>query len=192
MAMPDTRARRWSAREVRRLIADAPRATPRYELVSGELLVTPSPGPAHQEAVALLLTALRRYCESERAFHALASPADVELEPDDVRQPDLFVMPIAEWRRVLRVGFPATRLALAVEVLSPGSERHDRVSKRPGYQRHVVEYWIVDVEAGLVERWTKGEDRPEIVTGCVEWHPAEAVVPFRLDLEQFFRSAQGK
>src|SRR5258705_13724408 len=59
MGMPVAKARRWTAREVRQLIADQPLATPRYELVDGELLVTPSPGPAHQEAVARLLGILR-------------------------------------------------------------------------------------------------------------------------------------
>ena len=47
MGMPAEIRRRWTAREVRQLIADAPLFTPRYELVDGELLVTPSPGPYH-------------------------------------------------------------------------------------------------------------------------------------------------
>src|SRR5690349_11709858 len=43
---PDTR-RRWTAREVRALVAANPLVTPRYELVDGELLVTPSPSHIH-------------------------------------------------------------------------------------------------------------------------------------------------
>ena len=105
MAMPDTR-HAWTAREVRQLIADSPTPVPRYELVAGELLVTPSPGPLHQEAVGVLFMALRQFCSAESGLHALPSPSDVELEPEDVRQPDLFVMPEAEWRRVRRDGFP--------------------------------------------------------------------------------------
>ena len=60
MAMPAVN-RRWTAKEVRELIAESPLATPRYELVDGELLVTPSPTGAHQLAVALLWKALYEY-----------------------------------------------------------------------------------------------------------------------------------
>ncbi|HEU4996410.1 MAG TPA: Uma2 family endonuclease [Gemmatimonadaceae bacterium] len=137
MGMPAGRTRRWTAREVRQLIARAPLATPRYELVDGELLVTPSPSRAHQEAVSLLLVALRLYLEREQVGHALASPSDVELEAEDVRQPDVFVVPPDEWRRVVRDDFPVRELLLAVEIVSPSNARDDRVRKRPGYQRHV-------------------------------------------------------
>src|SRR5437868_12995834 len=50
MAMPAAQ-RRWAAQEVRQLIAESPLQTPRYELVDGELLVTPSPSFAHPDRV---------------------------------------------------------------------------------------------------------------------------------------------
>ena len=43
---------------MRKLIADAPLATPRYELIAGELLVTPGPSPLHQRAIVELVVAL--------------------------------------------------------------------------------------------------------------------------------------
>ena len=57
MGMPAV-DRRWTAREVRALIEKNPLHTPRYELVDGELLVTPSPGFPHQRAVTRLTGAL--------------------------------------------------------------------------------------------------------------------------------------
>src|SRR5258705_196728 len=178
MGMPVAKARRWTAREVRQLIADQPLATPRYELVDGELLVTPSPGPAHQEAVARLLVALREYVEREPVGHALSSPSDIELEPEDVRQPDVYVLSRPGWQRVIREGFPARELLLAIEVVSASSGRHDRVRKRPGFQRHVPEYWIVDLDARLTECWRPGDERPEILSHQLTWSPALAVSPF--------------
>ena len=192
MVMPATRSRRWTAREVRQLIADAPRYTPRYELVDGELLVTPSPGPPHQEAVRLLLIALSEYLDREPVGHPLASPADIELEPEDVRQPDIFVTSREEWRRVLREGFPVRSLMLAIEVLSPSSARHDRVKKRLGYQRHVDEYWIVDLDARVFERWTSGDARPELLADKLEWRPQGAAQPMALDLAAFFSRVFGE
>jgi Uma2 family endonuclease len=188
MAMPAEIARRWTAREVRELIAAAPLATPRYELVDGELLVTPGPSPLHQRAVVALIVALAAYLETERIGHVITSPSDVELEPEFITQPDVFVVPRAEWRRVAAEGSPIRELLLAVEILSPSSSRHDRVRKRPLYQRHMPDYWIVDLDARLVERWSPGDDRPELVTESLTWQPNGAATRFTLDLPRFFAS----
>lgn len=186
MGMPAEKTRRWTAREVRQLIADAPSIVPRYELVDGELLVTSSPGPQHQEAVRLLLAALGTYCDREPVGHALASPSDIELEPEDLRQPDVYAFPMAEWKRVRREGFPGRELLVAVEVLSPSTSRYDRVKKRRGYQLHVPEYWIVDIDARLIERWRPHDERPEILTERLTWTPEGAATPFTLELQPFF------
>ena len=184
MAMPSVK-RRWTAREVRRLIEESPLATPRYELVDGELLVTPSPSWAHQTAVSRLLAALIEYLDRQPVGRASTSPFDVELAPESLVQPDVFVIPTHEVRRLL-IEMPARELLLAVEVLSPSSGRYDRVTKRPHYQRHVPEYWIVDLDARLFERWRPGDERPEILTETLEWTPAGASEPFTLDLIRFF------
>ena len=188
MGMPAEVSRRWTAREVRELIAAAPFATPRYELVDGELLVTPSPAFPHQRAVTRLLVALHRYLQTERVGEAITSPSDVELEPEFITQPDILVVPNDEARRVLASGWPVARLLLAVEVLSPSSSRHDRVRKRPLYQRHVPSYWIVDLDARLIERWTPADERPELLTETLSWHPEGATTAFSLDLPAFFES----
>lgn len=187
MGMPAEAMRRWTAREVRELTERNPLWSPRYELVDGELLVTPSPGPFHQEAISSLVAALRSYLEREKVAHVLPSPSDVELETETVVQPDAYVMTLDEWRRVRRDGFPARELLLAIEVLSPSSGRYDRVTKRRLYQRRVGEYWIVDLDARMIERWWPGDERPEILTQALEWRPQGAVDPFRLDVPAFFR-----
>ena len=190
MAMPAVK-RRWTAREVRQLIAESPLATPRYELVDGELLVTPSPNWPHQRAVRLILLALEEYLRRHPVGEVATSPFDVELAPESLVQPDVFVVPVHEARRLL-TEMPARELLLAVEVLSPSSSRHDRVKKRPHYQRHVPEYWIVDLDARLFERWRPGDERPEIVTEMLEWYPAGATEPFRLDLIRYFAEVFGE
>jgi Uma2 family endonuclease len=159
MGMP-AEIRRWTADEVRDL-QDESRPWPRYELIAGELLVTPAPRRAHQRAAGLLFTPLAAYVEAERLGEALLSPADLELEPYNITQPDLFVVPSAtnvlsrEWTDV-------HALLLAVEVLSPGSAQYDRTTKRMYYQRvGVPEYWVVDLDARVIERWRPGDDRPE-------------------------------
>jgi Uma2 family endonuclease len=186
--MPAETGRRWTAREVRELIAAAPLATPRYELVNGELLVTPGPSPLHQRAVVKLIVALAAYLDAERVGHVITSPSDVELEPELITQPDVFVVPMAEWRRVASDARPIGALVLAIEVLSPSSSRHDRVRKRPHYQRHVPDYWLIDLDARLVERWGPADTRPELVTETLVWQPLGASGPFTLHLPPFFAS----
>ena len=190
MAMPaPTPVRRWTLAEVRALIAANPHATPRYELVDGELLVTPGPGTPHQRAVRHLLSALAVWLEAHPVGEAFDSPFDVELEAETIVQPDVFVVPPAESRR-LDAGPPARTLSLVIEVVSPTSAYGDRGPKRELYQRHVPEYWIVDPDAKLIERWRPGDERPEILRSTVEWRPADAATAFEVDLEQVFARAQ--
>ena len=118
---------------------------------------------------------------------AFPSPLDVKLEPGLVLQPDVLVVPAGELRRRSDV---VRRLLLAVEILSPTSARHDRVTKRPRYQRNrVPEYWIVDDTSQTVERWTPDDARPELLAERLLWHPAGAPEAFVLDLVRFFADA---
>ena len=185
MAMPALQGRHWSAREVRQLIADAPLGTPRYELVAGELLVTPAPTGLHQSAVTLLLAALDPYVRRNLIGVAYASPFDVELEPESLVQPDVFVTSTREARRLL-TDMPARELLVAVEVISTSSARYDRVTKRALYQRHVSEYWVIDLNARLIERWIPNDDRPEVIVDTLVWRPEGASEPFILELPGYF------
>ena len=85
-----------------------------------------------------------------------------------------------------REGFPVFNLMLAIEVVSPSSGRHDRVLKRPKYQRHVPEYWIMDPDSRLVERWRPGDERPEINSEELVWLPSADVPPFTVNIDTFF------
>lgn len=186
MAMPALDSRRWTAAEVRQLTADNPMLTPRYELVDGELLVTPSPGAPHQRTVAALYRALHAFLQVTRMGEVYFSPSDVELEPEFVTQPDVFVLSRAESARVRKEGFPVYDVLLAAEVVSPSSGRHDRVRKRPKYQKHTPEYWILDPDARLFERWRAGDERPEISVDQFVWLPSADAPAFTLDIEAFF------
>lgn len=189
MGMPAREKQRWTAREVRELIAAAPLATPRYESVDGELLVTPPPAPQHQWAVSYLLFELTFYLREQPMAAVATSPSDIEVEPEQVTQPDIFILANAEADRITQEGFPASDLLVAIEVLSPSSARYDRVTKRALYHRRIPEYWIVDVDARVIERWRRGYDRPEMLTDTLEWTPEGATRPFTLDLPSLFASA---
>jgi Uma2 family endonuclease len=181
MGMPQA-AHLWTPDEVRALPDDGRR----YEVVAGELLVTPAPRFAHQEAVYGLLRRLRAYCARARVGHAAFSPADLTPEPGALVQPDVFVVALVAGKRP-RDWEDVERILLAVEILSPATARADRTVKRRLYQRAGIEYWIVDLEARLVECWRPGEERPEILTTGLTWRPDPATPALRIDLEEFFR-----
>ncbi len=158
----------------------------RYEVVHGELLVTPAPRLWHQEIVWRLAVALRAYLEREPVGHALASPADISFSPDVLVQPDVFVVPLDQ-ARTLRWS-EIRRLLLVAEVLSPSSLRADRFTKRRWYQEAGVPlYWVVDADAHAVEVWTPDVRFPTVERERLVWEPAGARQPFVLELAELFK-----
>lgn len=188
MAMPLHLERPWIAEEVREeLLSDT--RWPRYEFIDGELIVT-SPTLAHERLCMWLFRILDAYLNDQPAGLAhLSLPSDLELRPGTISQPDLFVPPIAEDRAARRWS-DFRHLLLVVEVLSPGTARYDRGIKRRHYQAAAVpEYWIVDPDARLIERWRPEDDRPEIIREGMDWLPPGATVPLRFELAELFAAA---
>ena len=186
MAMPATTL--WTADMVRALPDDGKR----YEVIDGELFVTPSPVLLHQRAAFALAKLLSAYVDRHTFGDVLLAPADVLSAKHVLVQPDVFVVPLIEGRK------PAsweetTRLLLAIEILSPSTARADRRVKRRLYQRErVPEYWIVDVDARLIERWRPDDERPEILAEQLEWKPDPALPPLVIDLPSYFSEAAGE
>ena len=189
MAMPQTTPvqGQWTVEDVRLLPEDGNR----YEVIDGVLFVTPAPRWLHQYAVGAIYRALYGYVAGSPVGRVLFSPADIEFSPRDGVQPDVFVAPLVDGRRP-REWTEIGRLVLAVEVLSPSTARRDRREKRHLYQRNSDEYWIVDLDARLVERWRPGDVRPEVLDETLSWQPAGAVEPLVVDLAAYFREAWGE
>jgi len=186
MVMPVVKKFGWTRDEVERLVDACDGLTPRYELVDGELLVTPAPTRRHQRIIGQLYALLRPYVMHHRLGELVLSPAEVNFTPESRFEPDLFVDP-AVAGRLPRASDPVTRLLLAIEVLSPGSRRHDRITKRRFFQRNgVPEYWIVDGDAKAFEVWRATDERPTLIDDHLTWTPAEASVAFTLDVIAFF------
>jgi Uma2 family endonuclease len=170
--------------------ADMVRAMPddgnRYEVVYGELLVTPAPRPWHQILVHRLSLAIGNYLDRESGAIVLTSPADISWGPDVLVQPDVFVVPAVEarsltWSRM-------RTLLLVAEVLSPSTARGDRFLKRLRYREAGVPlYWLVDGDERTVEIWTPSDEFPLLERERLIWHPAGAARPFELDLQALFR-----
>jgi Uma2 family endonuclease len=163
----------------------------RYEVIDGELFVTPAPSWTHQRAVRELLLLLVPYLGAHQLGDAIAAPADVVFGPRNMVEPDLFVVPLVAGA-LPRAWEEVGRLLLTVEVLSPSTRLADRGDKRVLYQRKgVPEYWIVDVDNRRVERWRPEDSAPEILTETLEWQPDRFTESLTVDLQRYFARVLG-
>jgi Uma2 family endonuclease len=177
----------WTADMVRALPSDGNR----YEVVGGSLLVTPAPSWNHGEATDELLVILRRYCREHHLGHAKSAPQDIEFDERNMVEPDLFVVPLVNGAKPL-AWEDVRRLLLAVEVLSPNTARHDRFTKRRLYQAQgVPEYWIVDLDSRMIERWRPADERPELLAESLVWKSDPIAPPLILDLPAYFTEVLG-
>ena len=195
MSLPPTSppgpTRDWTAEELWAYTERQERYWPRYELVDGELLVSPSPGVPHHDVQQELAMRLHAYQREQRVGRLYQSPADLRVALGTVVQPDLFVVP---WRPDIarpRHWSDVTRVRLTIEVLSPSTARHDRLVKRRFYARmRVPEYWIVDTDTRLIER-SYPDGRVDVLGEELTWLPEGAAEPLVIDLQAFFTEALG-
>lgn len=163
----------------------------RHELLDGVHAVTPAPALPHQAALREFMILLVEALRGQDALHVFSSPADVVLGPRTLVQPDVFVVPQAPGTRLRRwedVGVPV----LALEFLSPGTAVRDRGVKRRIYQgAGVAEYWIVDLDARLVERWRPEDTRPEVLNETLLWDFPVGAGHLTLDLPRLFERVLG-
>jgi Uma2 family endonuclease len=123
----------------------------RYEILEGELHMTPSPTLLHQYALIQLAWILMNHVNPGRLGQIFVAPLDVLLSEFNVLQPDILFLhhskiPPASAKNLQVVP------DLVVEILSPTSIEQDRIHKRRIYARHgVPHYWIVDPDGRIFE-----------------------------------------
>ncbi len=162
----------------------------RYEVIDGELYVTPSPRLWHQSAVLELATLIRPYAKAI-GLRTFAAPTDVRASQFTQVEPDLFVYPrLADVDGTTR-WVVMNRLLLAVEILSGSTARVDRGRKRELYLEHgIAEYWIIDLDARVVEVWAQGTAEPLMEAAQLHWQPIREHDALVIDLVSYFREVR--
>jgi len=123
----------------------------RYELIEGELLMTPSPVPRHQKISGKLGFELMRFITENDLGEVFYAPCDVYLDDENVVQPDILFI---SKERLNIIGDKNIQGApeLVVEIISENTAYRDMVQKKRLYARFGVrEYWIVIPEDGSIE-----------------------------------------
>ena len=122
-----------------------------YELIHGEVHLSPSRSTKHQLILGNTSVSLGTYVRSARLGVLFCAPLDVCLNPDTALQPDLIFIS-AERVGIVQENFVAGAPDLAVEVLSQSTAAHDRVTKLPIYaEAGVPKVWLIDSQAKTVE-----------------------------------------
>jgi Uma2 family endonuclease len=179
------KTRRWSRADLARMPKDDGNS---YEVVRGELFVTPAPRSAHQQVVVVLHRLIAPYVWAQH-LGDVHLPRSVMVFDGSEVEPDLMVrpavpMPPPEWSE-------APVPLLVVEVLSAITRRRDLGPKRALYlDAGVAEYWIVDAGRRVVRVVRPGE-ADAVAAGSLTWHPRGASSPLVVDLGGLFFDALG-
>ncbi|MBM4065533.1 MAG: Uma2 family endonuclease [Planctomycetes bacterium] len=123
----------------------------RYELINGELILTPSPVPKHQRVSRKIEFILEKFVSGNNLGEVLYAPCDVYLDNENVVQPDILFI---SKDRLDIIGEKNIQGApnLVIEIISENSVYRDMVQKKRLYARFgVKEYWIVIPEEKEVE-----------------------------------------
>lgn len=174
--------KRWTIEELHSLPDDGNK----YELVRGQLFVTPAPRQHHQVVINNLTEALLPYVVANRLGQVWQARSIVRWGENEV-EPDLFVRavhptPAADW-----AGAP--RPILVIEVLSDSTRRRDLTEKRQLYidEMGVPEYWIVDPESRTVHVVRPGmPDLP--LDAMLTWLPAGATTELAIPIASIFEN----
>ncbi len=138
-------------------IWDTPEDGNRYEVIDGQLYVSPPPNRWHQRMIFRLVTLLGPVVVRDNLGEMYLAPIGVVLgEPDGV-EPDIVFVRRERLDILSDRGIEGTP-DLVVEVLSPSTRSRDRGLKMRRYHAAgVPHYWLVDYESPALETYRSGE-----------------------------------
>lgn len=139
---------------------------PRYELIEGELLMAPAPNRYHQTISFNLTLILGNYVRKNRLGNIYVAPFDIIFDEHNVLQPDIIYFSRSRASALTKAGASGAP-DMAIEIVSPGAEKRDRVLKRKIFARSgVEELWLILPERRRIEIYRLAEDRE---------HPVETI-----------------
>jgi len=140
-----------------------PSGPPYFQLIEGELVMSPSPSPRHQRIVGRIFSVLHYSAAERQLGEVFVAPLDVFLNETNVHQPDIVYVSNNRAGHVSDAGIEGAP-DLCVEVLSKTTARFDRIAKKKVFaQAGVAEYWLFDPEAQTIEVFDFASDSERAV-----------------------------
>lgn len=144
-----------------------------FQVIRGELIVSPSPKRRHQRAVLSLVRILDTCVNEGQTGEVFVAPFDVVLDadrpdPENIVQPDIAFVS-KERLHIVTDDHIKGAPDLVVEVLSGSTARYDRVRKMSVYKQFGVKrYWIVDADQKVLEAFDLSGDAPVRIAACAD------------------------
>jgi Uma2 family endonuclease len=175
----------WTYEDYRTLPDDGRR----YEVIDGDLLMTPAPSTTHQRVSKRLEKAFLLQVEDAGLGVVYNAPIDVIFSQTRVVQPDLVVVLKRREDIITERGIEGAP-DIVVEIVSPSTRSADLHSKRNLYASEgVSEYWIADPEARTVEVLELGDEGYRTRAVCRSGGRLDSgVVPLDLTVDEVFRT----
>lgn len=157
MISPSTTAYGMTAEQFFQL----PEGPPYFELIDGDLYLSPSPRRDHQNILLNLATDLRVYLRQNSLGKIYVAPSDVLFTDERILNPDLYF--VREERCEILTDFGASGAPdLVVEILSLSTAKRDVGRKREIYaESGVEEFWVVSPKTQTIEVYRLREKADE-------------------------------
>ena len=162
----------------------------RYEIIEGELFMTPSPKTIHQRISHKLEYKLESYIQKHRSGEIFHAPMDVVLSMTDVVQPDILFIS-KERSHVITENNIVEAPDWVAEITSESTKVRDQTTKKALYEKYgVKEYWIVYPDDEKVEQFVLQDEKLELQktvekSGTLK---SEVISGFSLPLKEAFAS----
>jgi Uma2 family endonuclease len=159
----------------------------KMEFINGEIIFHSPAKLRHTKSIKLLTKLLDTYVEKKDLGFVGGEKMLISLTRNDY-EPDIcfFEKRTAENFKPEQMQFPAPDLA--VEVLSPSTEKIDRETKFLDYAAHGIrEYWIIDAEHEFIERYFLQNEEYELLLKAKDGTIESVVLPeFKIQIRAIF------
>jgi len=183
MAIAIPEKKRYTYEDYAKLPEGAP-----YQLIGGELIMTPAPTPYHQRISSKLGYFLCDFIFKRNLGEVFNAPIDVYFEETETYQPDIIFIS-KERLDIIKETKIEGAPDLVIEILSPATAYYDLRKKFKIYEKHgVKEYWIVDPEEKSIEIYQNQEGKFKLIQMAKEKDTVNSSLfkDFELNLEKIF------
>ncbi|HEY3117739.1 MAG TPA: Uma2 family endonuclease [Chloroflexota bacterium] len=144
-------------------IWDTPEDGNRYEVIDGELFVSPPPLEPHQRGLGALFGLIWNHVRERQLGRVYQAPLGVVLDKENGIQPDLVYISDKRQGIIVERGIEGAP-DLVVEVLSRNTQARDRGVKMRRYAAAgIPHYWILDPRARALEEYRLSQQGYDLV-----------------------------
>lgn len=147
----ETAARTYTFADYQNLPEGAP-----YQLIGGDLIMSPAPTLYHQQIAGNIFFLMRDYVNKKQLGKILFAPVDVYLDEENTFQPDI-VFVSKERTSIMDEQKINGAPDLVIEILSESTAYYDLKKKKEYYEKYgVKEYWIADPMEKTIDLYVLG------------------------------------